>query len=108
MNSTKKLIPVLSVSMIGLIALVGVVMSQSKGKASTCYAGMTLPTPEQSLNPNDSITDDSYRANCPGKILCPVTGKIICKDRCPLNKEVKNTTSKSKSNLSSCCTTKKG
>jgi len=88
MYSTKKLIPILSISsLIGLITLVGVVTSQSKGNASACYASMTMPTPEQSINPNESTTDDSHRENCPGKILCPVNGKIICKDRCPLHKD---------------------
>lgn len=24
------------------------------------------------------------RADCPGKIICPITGEEICKDRCPL------------------------
>jgi hypothetical protein len=25
------------------------------------------------------------RADCPGKIVCPVTGELVCIDRCPLN-----------------------
>jgi len=25
------------------------------------------------------------RPDCPGQIVCPVTGKLVCKDRCPLN-----------------------
>lgn len=24
------------------------------------------------------------RADCPGKIVCPLTGELVCKDRCPL------------------------
>lgn len=24
------------------------------------------------------------RPDCPGKIICPLTGRLICKDRCPL------------------------
>lgn len=27
----------------------------------------------------------SERPDCPGKIVCPLTGKLICKDRCPAN-----------------------
>ena len=23
------------------------------------------------------------RADCPGKIICPLTGELICRDRCP-------------------------
>lgn len=29
-----------------------------------------------------SASDD--RADCPGKIICPITGEEICKDQCPL------------------------
>lgn len=27
---------------------------------------------------------DANRADCPGKIECPLTGDLVCKDRCPL------------------------
>ncbi len=27
------------------------------------------------------------RADCPGKITCPLTGELVCKDRCPLGAE---------------------
>ncbi len=23
-------------------------------------------------------------ADCPGKVVCPLTGELVCKDRCPL------------------------
>lgn len=26
----------------------------------------------------------SERADCPGKVVCPLTGEEVCKDRCPL------------------------
>lgn len=29
---------------------------------------------------------DEARADCPGKIECPKTGELVCKDRCPLDK----------------------
>lgn len=25
------------------------------------------------------------RPDCPGKIVCPLTGEPVCRDRCPLN-----------------------
>ncbi len=24
------------------------------------------------------------RPDCPGKIVCPLTGELVCRDRCPL------------------------
>lgn len=29
---------------------------------------------------------DANRADCPGKIECPESGELVCKDRCPLTK----------------------
>jgi hypothetical protein len=25
------------------------------------------------------------RSDCPGQIVCPLTGELVCKDRCPLD-----------------------
>ena len=27
---------------------------------------------------------DANRADCPGKIECPLTGELVCRDKCPL------------------------
>lgn len=31
---------------------------------------------------------DANRPDCPGKIECPQTGELVCKDRCPLTSAV--------------------
>lgn len=31
---------------------------------------------------------EADRADCPGKMTCPLTGAEVCRDRCPLNAEV--------------------
>ncbi len=33
-------------------------------------------------------TPDPLRPDCPGRIVCPLTGKPVCKDRCPLDEAV--------------------
>ncbi|GJQ27680.1 MAG: hypothetical protein HBSAPP02_27120 [Phycisphaerae bacterium] len=33
---------------------------------------------------NSRVSAD--RPDCPGKIVCPLTGEEVCRDRCPLNK----------------------
>lgn len=35
-------------------------------------------------NLDSSSTD---RIDCPGKIVCPLTGDLVCSDRCPLDAE---------------------
>ena len=43
----------------------------------TCIAAI-------SLAPVEARAQD--RPDCPGKIICPLTGDLVCKDRCPLGK----------------------
>ncbi|GIK23643.1 MAG: hypothetical protein BroJett005_30570 [Ignavibacteriota bacterium] len=33
---------------------------------------------------NSRVSAD--RPDCPGQIECPLTGKLVCRDGCPLNK----------------------
>lgn len=30
-------------------------------------------------------SDQAGRPDCPGTIVCPLTGETVCRDRCPLN-----------------------
>lgn len=50
-----------------------------------------------------TVSSSSYtdRADCPGKIVCPLTGQLVCNDRCPLGKD-KN---EKQPVLLSCCQT---
>jgi len=31
-----------------------------------------------------TVASADGRPDCPGKIICPLTGELICKDRCPI------------------------
>ncbi len=33
-----------------------------------------------------SVNVDSTRPDCPGQIICPLTGEPVCADRCPLGR----------------------
>jgi hypothetical protein len=52
-----------------------VVSLVSLGAAAIATAAVALPQ----LN--------KARSNCPGQIVCPLTGELVCKDRCPLGAE---------------------
>lgn len=49
-----------------------------------------------------SISSESSetRPDCPGKIVCPLTGDLVCKDRCPLNGDADAAASA----IPACCT----
>jgi len=34
-----------------------------------------------------SSSSSADRADCPGKIVCPLTGELVCMDRCPLGSD---------------------
>lgn len=38
------------------------------------------------------------RPDCPGTVVCPLTGETVCRDRCPLNAEEPKTEARP-----SCC-----
>lgn len=45
------------------------------------------------------------RSDCPGKIVCPLTGELVCKDRCPLDADKAG--QQDADSLPACCRAKK-
>lgn len=45
-------------------------------------------------------SQNTERADCPGKIVCPLTGELVCKDRCPLGEQ---TAAQQSAELPACC-----
>lgn len=45
--------------------------------AATSLGAFGLGSPTQTQNHPD----------CPGRIVCPITGDLVCRDRCPLGKQ---------------------
>ena len=37
-----------------------------------------------------SVSSTTDRADCPGKIICPLTGELVCKDECPVGSDAPN------------------
>ena len=46
-----------------------------------------------------ATADRADRPDCPGKIVCPLTGEPVCKDRCPLGATAADETTA----LPACC-----
>ena len=43
---------------------------------------------------------NAERADCPGQVTCPLTGELVCKDRCPLTSSVDEIV---ESDVPACC-----
>lgn len=45
----------------------------------------------------------AQRADCPGKIVCPLTGELVCKDQCPLGGQQTAESDADTAPAGSCC-----
>lgn len=67
-------------------ALLGAVSAQ--GERSDCPGRIVCPQTGELICRDKCQTVDPTRPDCPGRILCPETGKLVCIDRCPLQPTV--------------------
>ncbi len=44
-----------------------------------------------------SSSSPTERDDCPGKIVCPLTGELVCEDQCPVDEKT------STEDLAECC-----
>jgi len=44
---------------------------------------------------------DQQRADCPGRIECPINGELVCKDRCPVQNSAEQ--AEAVSEVPDCC-----
>lgn len=43
------------------------------------------------------------RPDCPGKVVCPLTGELVCADRCPIRSGEKSDLALAVAQPGSCC-----
>ncbi len=92
MKNTSTIVRLSTVALVGLVALAGVVLAQAAGArlesrtSSDCPGKIVCPLTGQEVCRDKCPTVDPNRPDCPGRVVCPLTGKLVCKDRCPLEK----------------------
>ncbi|MDQ2622599.1 MAG: hypothetical protein M3Y45_06120 [Actinomycetota bacterium] len=111
-------------SLLGLVALVGLVAAYPLANASTgaersdCPGKVVCPlTGEEVCKDRCPLAakaekTDTTRADCPGQVECPLTGELVCRDECPVTGAVKPAESKAlaleeEAELPPCCRNKK-
>jgi len=79
-----------------------IVVVAAAGAAAATLASSTSASPERADCPGTIVCPltgelvcrdrcpriDAGRPDCPGRIECPVDGELICKDRCPAGASV--------------------
>lgn len=57
------------------------------GDRADCPGTIVCPITGEEICKDQCPLTDPDRPDCPGKIECPLTGELVCRDRCPLGAE---------------------
>ena len=83
LTRTKFLATSLAAAVLSGVGAIGFA-SAGQGTRSDCPGKIVCPITGELVCRYRCPAVDSQRADCPGKIECPLTGELVCKDKCPL------------------------
>ncbi len=78
------------------VAALGAMRLAATADRPDCPGKIVCPQTGQLICRDQCPTVDPDRPDCPGRIECPQTGELVCVDRCPLG-------AKANSQTKSCC-----
>ncbi len=73
-----------SAATVGLLAVASMVLAQSRNERPDCPGKITCPQTGEIICRDKCPTVDPNRSDCPGRMVCPLTGKLVCQDHCPV------------------------
>lgn len=82
----KQLIPVVMLVTASLAVATYAVTSRVSADRPDCPGKIVCPLTGEQVCRDHCSRVDPNRPDCPGQIECPLTGKLVCRDRCPLHK----------------------
>jgi len=91
---------------VGVFTLGGLGWAVASSERTNCPGKIVCPLTGKLVCKDQCPARDANRPDCPGQIVCPQTGKLVCKDRCPLNGSNPNAADQTMNPPCSCC--KKG
>jgi hypothetical protein len=74
----------LSLGGVVLVAASALGIAASTSARPDCPGKITCPLTGEVVCRDQCPNVDPDRADCPGRIECPLTGELVCADRCPL------------------------
>ncbi len=81
------ILPVLGLAVMGFAAFGGMTLVSAQSDRADCPGQIVCPQTGELICRDKCPTLDANRADCPGRIVCPQTGELICVDRCPLGEK---------------------
>lgn len=73
----------IAAAFVAVASLAGLAVASSE--RSDCPGKIICPLTGKLVCKDKCPARDASRPDCPGQIVCPQTGELVCKDRCPLN-----------------------
>lgn len=70
---------------VGVLTLGGLGLAAASSERADCPGKIVCPLTGKLVCKDQCPARDASRPDCPGQIVCPLTGKLVCKDRCPAN-----------------------
>lgn len=83
---TRRNLMLATVSLAGIVAIAGIALAQARTERPDCPGKIICPRTGEIICRDKCPAVDANRPDCPGRIVCPLTGELVCKDRCPLDK----------------------
>src|SRR2546426_28535 len=82
-----------------LVGLGGLVFARANADRPDCPGKIECPLTGEIVCRDQCPLMDPNRDDCPGRIACPLTGELVCRDRCPLESDQAS----SRDALAPCC-----
>ena len=79
-------IPIAMLATVGLAVAAYAVNSRASAERPDCPGKIVCPLTGELVCKDRCPARDANRSDCPGQIQCPLTGDLVCRDRCPLNR----------------------
>lgn len=98
-----KILKAMIIPAVAVVAVAGIVLGQSA--RSDCPGKIVCPETGQLICRDKCPTVDPSRPDCPGRIVCPISGKLVCRDRCPLEMQAADSGT-SQEKVPPCCARK--
>ena len=106
MNGRTPRMPLLGLIALSLATLGGMAVASANAGRADCPGKIICPITGELVCWDRCPSVDSSRSDCPGRIECPVTGDLVCRDRCPARGTVADGTQTA--SRPSCCQAREG
>jgi hypothetical protein len=97
-------ITIVALAVLSLAGLGSLTLARADAERADCPGKIVCPQTGELICRDRCPTIDPDRSDCPGRIVCPQTGELVCKDRCPLG--AKATDKPEANDKPACCSTK--